>query len=144
MFGISFACSCLLFSLFLISCLYRIVQYILAYLYLFKWNFEWERFIVVWVQGAFFDTCLLFLQAFTILHQCYLDIGICERNLFFFFLLIGFDYMNMIETMVSSIILIIFIINGGGGGIDAKIVDLVCWREGIVFGCSGDDERRWI
>lgn len=55
---------------------FRIVQYILAYLYLFKWNFKWKRFIVVWIQGAFFDTCLLFLQTFAILHQCYLDIRI--------------------------------------------------------------------
>lgn len=85
MFGCCCCCSILsVFSVCLFGCflvlLYRIVQYILAYLYLFEWNFKWKRFIVVWVQGAFFDTCLLFLQTLSILHNCNLHIRIWKSG----------------------------------------------------------------
>ena len=39
------------------------------YLNIFKWNFEHKGLIVVWIEGALFDTRLLLLQSLSVLHQ---------------------------------------------------------------------------
>lgn len=48
-----------------------------SHLYLFEWYFKSKWLVVIGIQCAFLDARFLLLEAFAILHECYLYVRIC-------------------------------------------------------------------
>lgn len=57
----------------------KIVENRMYYLNLLEGNLECEGLIVIWIQRAFLDACLLLLQSFAVLHQCNFYVWICTE-----------------------------------------------------------------
>ena len=91
-----FACCLSIIALFLKVLIWSLE----THLYLFKRNFEGERFVIIRIECTFLYWCLLLLQSFAVLHQRNLHVRIRETTNVH--LLQVFGFQNNYRQLASS------------------------------------------